>query len=483
MLSRNPISDMEAIAAMPGLEVMADVLASHDPSTRVTKSHPISLAIFLASRWAWEADVSTDSVLRSTAVWQGIRDSAAHVGRTLPLDPPTQDQWRHYRKRALPGYADALANALTEPALTIGRSIGMYDPTSSVNWARPERENSIYGDGSTFRPLSDVRFIDGELVGSRAKHSPRVATTFVGKKGDRGKNTNLGLPIALVGGHGGRRYQRVVLGLRHYQDADEVGAALALFKHVVDMAGGGVHAAHYDMLMSGVHRRRIQRLGLVPIVEMNQPSSDTTRLPLPPELYRSRGKNPTTGKTRMKTAVKIHRIGVAVHETHRGTCGHDIHAIDGALVAVPSGRRLTLDAALLNRISVDQIQDEHGYAFLARYRMPCRDGAFEWEFDHNAERPGRRSGRTGEAPAAEYVSLIPEADPHFDLIKGRRSDVESTFATLKLRLDHARASKLCPEAFLADVVGGAMWINAIAWDVHAAQHTTLGRQMAALYAR
>ena len=64
----------------------------------------------------------------------------------------------------------------------------MLTPQPPKNWARPSRRNTAVGDGSVFRPLSDV-YLDekGNPRGSRAnpdsprKQGPRLGTRRPGK--------------------------------------------------------------------------------------------------------------------------------------------------------------------------------------------------------------------------------------------------------------------------------------------------------------
>jgi hypothetical protein len=81
-------------------------------------------------------------------------------------------------------------------------------------------------------------------------------------------------------------------------------------------------------------------------------------------------------------------------------------------------------------------------------------------------------------PVARYVHPI---DPTGNLneLRGKRSDVESSYRTIKAKTKlFGRMLSLSPDHALADLVGAGLWINAVAWDVHAAQHTKNGAHLA-----
>jgi hypothetical protein len=52
-MDRNPISDLEAVAATPGLEQLAEAISRHVEPGRGSSADPMSILIFLAGRWAF----------------------------------------------------------------------------------------------------------------------------------------------------------------------------------------------------------------------------------------------------------------------------------------------------------------------------------------------------------------------------------------------------------------------------------------------
>ena len=53
-MSRNQISDLEAVVAMPGLEALANVIEQHRKPRSGSAADPLSVLIFLIGRWAFD---------------------------------------------------------------------------------------------------------------------------------------------------------------------------------------------------------------------------------------------------------------------------------------------------------------------------------------------------------------------------------------------------------------------------------------------
>jgi hypothetical protein len=107
---------------------------------------------------------------------------------------------------------------------------------------------------------------------------------------------------------------------------------------------------------------------------------------------------------------------------------------------------------------------------MGRYQVPCEHGPVSHVFELSGDRSPRGTAFADWVHPIDITAALPE-------LRGIRSDVESVNATLKQHLPRQkRAGSLRPHDFLVDIVGGALWINAIAWDVHAAHHTRAGVQ-------
>ena len=216
-MDRNAFSDIQAVAAMPDLEVLADLIAQHVRPRKGSAADPLSILIFLAARRAFGSANQADSTFLTTPIWEWIRLSALTVGRVIPERPPTFDQLRHLRLAADDELHEALSIAFSQVSIPLAKQIGLLTPEPNARWDAPSPTTMIYGDGSVAAPLSSVTHDDnGEVVGSRARDhdgvpaKPRFGPRFKGKKGDAALS---GLPITIVGCHGRKRWQRFVLDL------------------------------------------------------------------------------------------------------------------------------------------------------------------------------------------------------------------------------------------------------------------------------
>lgn len=184
-VDRNPIVDLEAVAAMPGLDEVAELLA---PGCSRGSTDPRSILMFLAGRWAFGSANQMDSVMATTDVWDSMVRSAARVGRTLSAAPPTFAQLHHLPCRLDDEFAEGLADRLeatfTRLAVDLAPAVGLLGGAPPSTHHRPQRGRTIYGDGSVFAALSDVSFdADGIVSGSRAAGAPRLPVRFEGKDG------------------------------------------------------------------------------------------------------------------------------------------------------------------------------------------------------------------------------------------------------------------------------------------------------------
>lgn len=482
-MDRNPISDLQAVAAMPGLEEFAAVIAAHVAPGRNKPTDHTSILILLAGRWAFGSANSCDSAFRATPLWEMVRESAASVGRVLPVAPPTFDKLRHLREAADEGLAAAVAAAFPAVAVPLAKSMGLLDPQRDSLWHHPAASRVIYGDGSVFKPLSDVSIDDDDTVqGSRAVTTPRLAPRYEGKDGP---GAGTGLPITVIGCHGRERWKRIILGFDLFRDGNEIGASLDVFEQIIDEAGGGVSHVVYDRLMSGTHMRRLMKRGVLPVVAMPEAPKDQPHLVLPAELqrrgYKSAGereKRKGKGARRRsaddvapKSRVHMRLLEVVAHDAGTQTCTHELYAVDGAVIAVAAGDVPSIDADYVDCVQLTWRTHLDGQHPIGTFVVPCRHGHVRVTIDFAADRPGKNN-KAGDALAlADRVRALPEAATYFSRTEGLRSDAESVLSWLKAMLPRNRAGSLDPEHFFLDVIGAALLCNAIAWDVHVSQHT------------
>ena len=477
--ARNPISDLKAIAAMPGLEELAEVIA---PFTGGGKTNPTSILIYTAGQWALGSRSKLTSTLRFETVWPQIQATAKLVGRTLPDNPPTHDQLRHVRDRADGHLGRLLSDALPAAMAPLVRSIGLLPENTKPRFDRPERRNTIYSDGTDFKPLSEVLLdpVTGELHGSRStgRGTARIAPRHVTPGGTDG---GAQIVVSLVGVHGPLQLQRATLAVGITPTHREMECSMELFERVHDAYGSSVHAFNYDTLITGSELQRVMRRGVMPIADMRNAQTTGEFVILPEELRTLCGR---TGKPKVRA--KIYRLPVARHWIGATDCVHHPWSLDGAVVLCgPEELRPSIDSIAVDTVGHDFVPDASGLTqrLLTTYRIPCRHGSFLYPLDlsGNTVRIGRAKGDY--IALAEYVRPISITGDHA-LVRGSRSDVESTNKTLKSQCaQFGRAMSLSHDDFLSDLVGGALWINATSWDVHAGRVTDCGLYLAQMIAR
>lgn len=470
-MARNPISDLEAVVAMPGLEALATVIEQHRKPRSGSTADPLSLLIFLIGRWVFGSAEALESAFKYTDLWTGtLRESAARVGRYLPEEPPTYDQLRHLRDALNYDVYEEKSRELTVQATMLAKSIGLLDANEHTRIHAPSATSVIYADGTVFSsPSSVTTGPDGVAQGTRAKDpaNARVAERHVGKSGD----TSIGgVPITLVGVHGREELKGVILGVSLYADRDEIGSSMRLLDAVITESRGGVSHVIYDRLMSGKHiRELISNNRVIPVVAMTSASTAERHVVIPAEIqrtgYSSKGYTKSGEKRGPKERAQLYYLESVEHDAPHGVCAHDLWALDGSVVSVPAGHEVTVEATWVECRHYEWRDYDSGrHALIGHHRVPCRFGDQWVSIDFTI-------GRGGERALADKLRPIPEAAPHAGHLEGLRSAVESQFAWLKNRLPYRRASSLGQQHFFLDVIGGALLCNALAWDTHGSQHT------------
>lgn len=475
---------------MPDLEHIAEVLEPLIKPGSGSAADPVSLLIFLAGRWAFGSANKCDSVFRSTDLWGSLRRSAERVGRHLPERPPTFSQLCHLRKIADDALLERLSVEFTKASVALAKSVGLLDASHKTPWDQPSPATVIYGDGSVFRPLSDVTYDEeGEVQGSRAKHNPRVGPHFKGKKGNE---MLVGLPITVVGCHGRKRWQRVLLAVDLFNDRNEIGSSMKLFERVIAEARGGVTQVVYDRLMSGIHLRELMKQGVLPIVTMPEASANQPHLKLPYEFqrsgYRSAGtrekrkgkgaRRRSSDKVAPKERITLHSWTIVEHDTPSGPCFHELWALDGSVISVAPGVAPSLDSDYVACRDITWREQADGQHPIGSLLVPCGRWSFRIEVDFAGNRRAARG--TKSTAIADWIRPLPEILEHAPELEGLRSDVESVFSWLKALLPRNRAASLDAPNFFLDILGAGLLGNAIAWDVHVARHTRCAQHEAKL---
>jgi hypothetical protein len=445
--------ELQAIAAMPGLETLADAICGPGGDFDAAMNE----VIFRAVRWVFGGTERASSTLShpGSTDWAMMREAANGVGRELTRKPPTVDKSRHFNDRFHVPIGLALADALVPAMKLLTHDVGLLLPSEFRDLANLRRENLVTGDGSVPSAMSNVKLNpkSRELTGSRAScaEAARLSDQYFGK--DDGRNTpELGVPVTILAARSHLEGQRVILAVGSFHDRDETGSALTLFDSVVDVYGAGVHGFVYDSLLAGAGLQTVAHCGAVPFAPMPNAGEKDRHVELKTDQSYRRGT-----RTHPKTRAKFHFVATV----SCGRCNHDLWALDGELVqTLPGQTRPSADASRCHEVAARFDQSSGTNRLIATYRVECSTGSFHYEVD--------LTGTLAGSKRLVLNYLRPQSsDAAVERLRHLRNDSESTFAHLERNLDHGRVSRLESDQFLADLVGYAIWWNARAWDVHA----------------
>lgn len=509
-MSRSVSSELDAAFAMPGLERIAA------PLKGFVRSEPEAVALvgYLAARAAMGSANRLDDELSDDLVWRRIRSFAEKHGRDLPKARPTFNKLHHLRCRiddASAGRLDEVLlemnNAFIEESVELARSGGLLNPANVGDLRFPERPNTLFADGTWWEPLSMVRRHPetGELIGnSRSKGSrlldgewwteaetavnpatgelmslpevkvpgPRVSETLTTTKHGQ---VLVGIPFVMVGVHGDRPDERVVLGLRRFvspllsEGTGETPAADELLSRVLSRSGDGAQWLIYDMAFRGESLRKLASQGVVGIAAMPSAPEASERVILTGDGQYSYNNDPRKEYGKM-TPIRLLR-----HNVDGYCCEHSLTAVDGALRCHDPSERATAVDALCPLLDLRFEGEPLGLQrLIAVYEVPCNRRRLPIELD-----------LTGVVNGTNMLMLnqlrpISEYDEMFAAVKGWRQDVENLNSIMKrvVPLD-GQATSLKPAHFELDVLGSALWVNSKFWDLrvetatHSAQRKAL----------
>lgn len=464
MVGRNPISDLEAVAGSPQLAPLAAALEDLDPSGSRRRSHPASLLVFVAGCWAFGSANRVHSVLQTTGLWETVVCPAAkRAGSDLPKAPPTADQVRQLLIRR-PEVGFELRDVFTSTAVTVARQVGLLVPRR-FDFFDLRRENTVYGDGSIWRYHSDVteeQAKDAEAKNLKVAVKPRTRKVVSSDKGDTRDLS--GPPVVVVGAHGGRRLQRVMLAVSMYPNGNETKEAMDEIRRVKLAAGDGFHFLSYDRLLRGGGLEKMLRQKFVPLVQMESARAEGRHIVIPERFRVQAGES-------VKSRAKYGLITTIDHPGRR--CRHELWGIDGWVVTVRPGLQPHWESPRCETVGFEFVQRGFGYEAIATLDVPCQGGSFLWDLKATARREDK--------PQSSILNVYrpyPDGGEVFQRVKGWRSDAESSFRTLKGSVPlFGRATRHEPKWFQFDLIGAGIHRNAVAWDVHASQFTMCGARV------
>lgn len=352
------------------------------------------------------------------------------------------------------GMRDKAMAAFRRLAVDQAQAMGMLDPNVPLAFKKPDRNQFVGADGVVF-PVP------------RKGNNPTAAVheTGVGKVYGS-KYTMFSIRIS------GQYMSRVILDFVHTLKAheilgddrareahlatDESQAVLDVMPHLAAQAGSGLHGLLVDSAVRGQALVQLQRSDMVvvnyPYAESNPNSKEGGRL----------------AKGRVE---KNHLRHIATHAVpdfsgKPRVCQHPIFAVGGELleVFVDEGGK---DAVRPLKIEAFQ---RRGKAPEARQyliaRITCHHGdAFDERIPlfHDGKTPGSLRGVNW----GEFCRVFAPGTKQFKYLYGARNDTEARHSDLKARMTYLPRDIAGQELRL---LGAAMAVNAIAWQVHLQAH-------------
>lgn len=510
-MARSLSSELDTVFAMPGLEGIAAPLEEY-----VAKpDDAVALVGYLAARAAAGSANRLDDELSDPRVWGRICEFAAEHGRRLPAAPPTFNKLHHMRARIdregplrLDEVLLEMNNAFIEVSAELARSGALLDSSKVGDLRYAVRSNTLYVDGTWWEPLLKVRqdTETGELLGvtrskgelhpdgtwwsrperlvdsdtgelieipSKLVQGPRTAETLTTAKDGR---VLVGVPFVMVGVHGDKPDERVVLGLRRFVSpilagtGGETPAVDELLARVIAVTGESAPWLVYDMAFRGENLRKLAQQGVIGIAAM--PSAPVTQDAM---ILTEDGPTRYNNDPR-KQHLAVGAIRNYAHHVDGHWCDHALTAVDGALRCHDLDRKALISDPLCPVVELRFEEAGNGkQRLLATFEVPCAHESIRVTFD-----------LTGKVEGTSTLMLnrlrpISEYDEAFALVKAMRQDVENLNSIMKrvVPLD-GQATSLKPAHFELDVLGSTLWINSKFWDIHVAKVSHSAQKRAVL---
>ncbi len=479
---------VEAVFRLPALYRLGELITQR-PAVGRPAAHPgyLLLGYGVLAR-VYRSGARVERELAEPATWDLVRRV---VAETLPalegqlehgLPPlpgrtaPNWSAWKNARNRHLsdPDILDELRHRFTEEAVAQAREMGLLDPKGPGSWCHPDRSNVVYGDGTVIRPLyrepaarrerdpktgEDVVVYldpDGNPIPAPTRRFDPDAADFHGHTGSVHGQNYVNLYV-----RGEQPHQRVVLSVGRVEaPGREAETAVALIKHLCDVAGDGIKAVAYDGAFRGTHIDDLAvTCGLLTINKVAQQPSPRGTAPTTTPAGQKDSQRRRAGK-RSAASAKWFVLGLWEHLGPDGPCSHQVAAVAGAVSETgldDAGQAYVRHR--LERRQVKRVRRSSGrWHFSVAYAVPCphADGGsfLAWICPHSTEID--TSTRT-----AENVRVIAAGEADFARLYPVRSDAESHNAHLKRTLLFDRAMSLGGTRQLIDVLAYGLLHNAI----------------------
>lgn len=388
-------------------------------SGRPRECRTVECFIFEIVTWVAGSYRRTELLLKDPHTWQRMMESvaAAYPGdstRRLSERPISRAQFGRLRDsivfdEKLQGLVREFVDDLAHNAAV---GIGMFSPNAG-SVPHPHGSQVIVGDGTwingKFNSVSGETIVDkatGEIL-FRTRFDPDVRSYH-------DTNRGAGYQIMIASGRTMFPHERIALFLEEVPKGKTDGHVFV--ERLSDFAAKtpGLLAASYDMAVRGREVEKILDAGVLPIVKVPRW---------------------TGGKTAFSRLEK---------KTFKLSDGGEVEMMVWAVDGTPS-IEVVIDGQKriqpLERVWTKRQRNKTTWRIHGQWRIPAR-GAVPPHL-HNATTLIRHQTTDADTRSGirrtDFLRPIPESDPDFDYLYGRREDTESTHHHLKSKLTDRRA--------------------------------------------
>jgi len=507
------------LALLPSMydEELTEILSAVMPARRrgTINRYPLNMSFLIggpAARITASLPEAAKSVYRSE--WLRIRHGHEQMGHgRLLLDPPAFEHTDQLVQR-LSGDKDAmkaLSGWLTSAGIDQASYHGNFVP-EEPDFTRPDRQHTVFGDGTFIKPYSAVKEIDDHHTGGKRLHGTRVPestrsrrqTEFTFGK-DPGKTGEKYDGINHCSLHTWTPYGKVILGAEQAMGAESI-TMLALCERLMGAMPDDLSLHHFswDGAAAGWHRDYLMYWFGVNLLNGN-PARNTKHEPSfaraldavaretaeklkgsrpdAIEIAHTRSKlleqlEPIMDELALGSTIVPHRgVLAAIDSAHvpyallehpgRPDCRHDLHVDDGIMYEVSGGlhklRRVRAVRSFRER-------GPDGFSQRTTWSVPCpRHGTFEhtslWLPNaHRGTDPKFRKSR-GQEQTALHSARVPAPGDEGYRMHYLQSAQEGYHRWIKNQLHiHGRASSWRAGKQLLDFISSALVNNSATWQ-------------------
>ena len=437
MTRHRPPSVADQLDALFACPLIYDLGGDLEALNRRNRRHPLAMHLaFGAMARLYRSANRLDAELLSGDTWERVVErynkGAASHPRGVAMDPNAPvllaDTYRHVRDHLCHDEnLDLLQLSFTEHSVALAQRIGLLLPHGGSR-TRPHPSRTIYGDGTVVRPLYN-RAEKGRQDPDAEEHTRHDGQIY-------------GNDLVAIAARGIQANGRLILAVgRVSERGHEADEAIRLIRMVHAVAGDGIQAVVYDGAFRGVHHDLLMtELGLVVVNKVHASKREEER--------------------------RIHRkvpLGQWSHSVRRRVCTHTLVAWNGSVhdATFDDGGTLVLSEPLARKqVRRYDRGAGNGWRFSLGVTVPCpREPFVAWISPHR--QPGERG-----AGRPDQLRLLPESDPYFQTLYGKRNDCESINSAYKRTLLVDRAAARGWRRQVLDLMSWGILTNCLAWWIN-----------------